>query len=205
MTWFSVSTNETESNKEHYFPFFAADFDFPSGHQRFWTGSGDITLFTNTYIGVGDLVSMDIESETQELNAQRVRFSLSKVDPSTIDETDIDDSFGRDITVYLGFLNVETRALLDTPEIFWEGRNDSFRRSDGGVPVIEVTGEHRMALLDRTDGWRYTHEHQQQFYAGDNGLDQVSTIALRKVLWGGYLVQGGTNTGDNTGRRTYRR
>jgi hypothetical protein len=193
MTWFVTSANELEAAKEHYFPFLAADFDFPSAHYRLWTGAGDLTLSGNSYFGAGQLVKVELESETSELNAQRVTFSLSNVDPSSVDEDDIDGSFGRSVILYLGFLNVETRALLTTPETLWEGRIDSFRRSDGSLPLIEVVAEHRLALLDRTDGWRYTHEHQQQFYAGDNGLNLVNTIALRKVLWGGYLANPGVN------------
>lgn len=206
MTWFATSANETEALKEHYFPFLAADFDFPSGHYRFWTGIGDLTLDGNSYVGGGDLLGIDIESETSDLNAQRVKFSLSGVDPSSVDENDIDNAFGRNVVLYLGFLHTETRALLATQETYWEGYVDSFRRVDGGAPLIEVSAEHKMALLDRVDGWRYTHEDQQQFYPGDNGLNQVNAIALTKVLWGGFLVMGGAPNGGRTpGRRTFNR
>lgn len=67
---------------------------------------------------------------------------------------------------------------------------DSISRSDGETPTIALNAEHRLALLDRIDGWRYTHEHQQQFYPGanDNGFDQVNAIALKKAIWSGRSV-----------------
>jgi hypothetical protein len=201
VTFFTQSANATEAAKEHYFPFLAVDFDFPSGHYRYWTAIGDITLSGNVYTGVGNLANIEGESESTELNAQRRKYSLSGVDPASVAESDIDGSFGRSVTEYLGFLNPETRQLVATQEIFWEGRIDSFSRTDGENPVIEVSSEHRLALLDRTDGWRWTNEHQQQFFpgAGDIGFDQVNAIALKKVIWGGKLVDSAGPT-DKTPR-----
>ncbi len=190
MTWFEQTANQTESLRAKYFPFLAVDFDFPSGHYRFWTGAGDITLNGQTYLGVGDLVKIESESETIELGPQRKKYTLSNVDPTSVDEDDIDGSFGRSVTEYLGFLNPETKQLIANPEISWEGRIDSFRRVDGPNPIIEVSAEHKMALMDRADGWRYTDEHQQEFFpgAGDTGYNQVPKLPLKKVIWGGKTV-----------------
>lgn len=193
MTWFASGVNEVESQRSHYLPFIAVDFDFPSGHIRLWTGIGDLPLLGNTYTGIGDLAKIDGESESADLNLQRRKYILSGVDPTSVDESDITDSFGRSVTEYLGFLDPETRALIATPETYWEGRIDSIRRVDGENPIIEVSSEHRLAILDRTDQWRYTHEHQQQFYpsGGDLGYDQVNAIALKKVVWGGKVADPG--------------
>lgn len=190
MTWFANSLNESEADKAHYFPFVAVDFDFPSGHYRYWSGAGELVINGNTFEGLGEFVAVEGEPDSVELGPQRRTYTLSHVDvdPAIIDENDIDNSFGRDVVEYLGFLNPETRQLVATPEIFWEGRIDSFSRTDGASPIIKVTAEHRLALLDRSDDWRYTHEHQQEFYPGDNGLDQVNAIMLKKVIWGGKNV-----------------
>lgn len=188
MTWFASSANELEALKDRYAPFAAVDFDFPSGHYRFWTGIGEIILNGNTYIGAGQIAKIESENETTELAAQRKKYSLSGVDPSTVDEDDIDNSFGRSVVEYLGFVNPDSRLLVAATEIIWEGRIDSFRRVDGSAPLIEVTAEHRLAMLDRSDDWRWTHEHQQQFYAGDLGFNLVPTLALKKVMWSGKAV-----------------
>lgn len=185
MTWFASSTNETESQKEHAVEFIAVDLDFSSGHARAWTGLGDITISGNVYTGIGSLGSITTPPDRVGLDANSKTFRLSGVDTSLISEADIDACFGRSITVYSGFLNPDTRALVDTPEIEWEGRMDSVRRVDGHNPIIEVNAEHRLVMLDQTDGWRYTHEHQQQFYAGDLGFDQVRAILLKDLVWGG--------------------
>lgn len=204
MTWFEQSANETEAAREHVHMFVAVDFDFPSGHARFWSGVGELVINGNTYLGSGELGGFSVPEEATNLVAERKTYRLSGVDPSLVAESDIDDSFGRTITEYFGFLNPETRALLAPPEINWEGRIDSFRRVDGDEPVIEVNAEHRMVLLDKTDGWRYTHDHQQQFFAGDKGFDQVGKLESKEVIWGGKrTIVGVKNMGGRYGVYTY--
>jgi len=185
MTWFENASNETEAAKEHVEFFVAVDFDFPSGHGRYWSGVGDITIGGNAYTGLGVLGSISIPTETTNLVAERKTYQLSGVDPALIAESDIDDSYGRTIIEYFGFLSPQTKALVAEPEVNWEGRIDSFRRVDGSSPIIEVNAEHRMVLLDRPDGWRYTHEHQQRFFAGDKGFDQVVALETKELIWGG--------------------
>lgn len=191
MTWFSESANATEADKKHCLMFLAVDFDFPSGHVRLWSGLGDITINGNTYLGVGNLGRVSMPSETVTLTAEKKTFQLSNVDPSWIAESDLEDSFGRSVTEYFGFLNTETRALIADPEINWEGRIDSARRIDGVEPIVEINAEHRHVLLERADGWRYTHEHQQQFFSGDSGFNLVPSLELKEVLWGGKRVYAG--------------
>jgi hypothetical protein len=188
MSWFASSANESEAAKEHYLMFLAVDFDFSSGHARFWTGVGDLVIGADTYLGAGDLGSISTPEERSALTFEPKVYQLSGVDPTVVPESDIDNSFGRSVTEYFGFLNPDTRALLDTPETNWEGRNDSMRRIDGANPLIEVKAEHRLVLLDRADDLCYTHEHHQQFFAGDLGFDRVPTLELKQVTWSGYAV-----------------
>ena len=74
----------------------------------------------------------------------------------------------------------------------------------GLVYNIEVTAENRMVLLDQANGWRYTHEHQQQFFAGDNGLLLVPSTMTAEVIWGGRKAVPGV-IGGIAGRLQLRR
>jgi hypothetical protein len=188
MTWFASSTNALEAAKEHYLMFLAVAFDFPSGAARFWTGIGDISISGDTYLGAGTLGSISMPEERSSLSFESKVYRLAGVDPSLVSESDIDDSFGRSVTEYFGFLNPDTRQLIDTPEVNWEGRIDSMRRVDGSNPLIEVKAEHRLVMLDQTDDWCFTHEHQQQFYAADLGFDRIPTLELKQITWNGYAV-----------------
>lgn len=191
MTWFASSTNEAEVSKETYFAFHALDIDLPSGHLYYWTGLGNITINGQTYIGLATLCNIEGEPESAELGVQRRTYTITGVDPALIDEDDIDNSFGRETIEYLGFLNPEAMTLIDTPEESFRGRIDSFSRQDGTAPTVKMAVEHRLAVLDRTDNWHYTHEDQQAFYPGDNGLNQVNNTILKKVIWGVNVVTAG--------------
>src|SRR5882672_8505174 len=129
MTWFAQSPNETEAAKEHVLMFVAAAFDFASGISRYWSGIGDLTFGGFTYTGTGELGSISTPSESIRLIGETKTFRLSGVDPAIVPETDIDASFGRDVTEYFGFLNPDTHALIAAPEINWEGRMDAMRPS----------------------------------------------------------------------------
>ena len=201
MTWFSSSANETEAARDSgIFMFLAVSFAFPSGSVYFWTGIGDLVIGANTYLGAGQLGEISKAPDRVGLTAERKTYKLSGTDPSIVPESEIDDSFGGSIVEYCGFINQSTGALVDTPEINWEGRIDSIQRQDGYEPAIIVNAEHRLITLDQVDGWRYTHEHQQRFYAGDDGFSLVKSTQTKEILWGGKRVVVGSTPRGNHGR-----
>jgi hypothetical protein len=200
MSWFVSSTNETESGKEHVLMFLTVTIDFPSGIVRFWSGWGDLVIGADTFVGAGELGKISAVPDRAGLSSDRKTYELTGVEPTWILESDIDNCHGRDITERFGFLNPETRQVVDTPEINWEGRIDFVRRVDGATPVIQVNAESRLLLMDRPNGWRNTSEHQQQFFPGDEGFNQIPALELKEVLWGGTRVQPG-GSGGNIGPR----
>lgn len=204
MTWFQQTANATEADKESVSLFVAIAMVFASGTVRAWSGVGDLSFGGNTYAGVGDFGSVSAHDEQLSLVANSKIFRLSGVDPAIVAESDFDSSFGRSVTEYIGFITAAGQ-LLATPEINWEGRIDSCRRVDGASPVIEVTAEFRLIVIDSADGWRYTHEHQQQFFPGDFGLQYVGTIETSQILWGGRAVYPGQKGGGPGTQRDYNR
>lgn len=180
------------ASRDHAVMFVAVDFDMPSGHIRVWSGVGDITIDSQVYTGVGDLGRVTIAPERVGLSLERKTYQLSGTDISLVPESEITNSFGRSVTEYFGFLDPVTFAISGTPEINWEGRIDATRRIDGPEPVVEINAEHRSITLDQVDGWRYTNEHQAQFYSGDTGFEEVVAIQQKEVMWGGQSVNAGS-------------
>jgi len=208
MSWFEHSTNETEAGKSRYMPFIAVDFDFLSQHTRVWSGIGTITINGAEYTGVGDLGEINSPPEHTRLVPESKHYALSGVDlidPSRISESDIDNSFGRAVTEYLGFVDPNTWQMVAEPEINWEGRMGVMRRIEGPEPKVTQSAEHRLAIMNAPDGYRYTHEHAQEFFSGELGFREVPGIETKEVLWGGQRVlpgqQGAINgvTGDSGG------
>lgn len=199
MSWFESSANEAEADKEHYLMFLAVDFEFASGHAYFWSGVGEITFGGNTYLGMGTLASVSSTTDRVALSPETKTYRISgaEIDPAAVSEADIDSSFGKSVVEYFGFINPNTGKLLDTPEINFEGEISNIRRMDGAEPFIEVNAEDRMIMLERTDDWRFTHEHQQEWFPGDKGFDQMPAVATKESLWGGHRVLPGV---ADTGR-----
>ena len=195
MSWFLSSTNEAEAAKERVLMFLTVTLDFPSGIVRLWSGWGDLVIGADTYLGAGELGKISTRPDQAGLITDRKTYELTGVEPTWVLESDIDNCHGREVVESFGFLNPDTRALVDTPEINWEGYIDSVRRVDGPTPVIQVNAESRLLLMDRPNMWRNTHEHQQQFFPGDNGFDQLAALELKEVLWGGTRASPGTNIG----------
>lgn len=192
MSWFQQTANGTEADKDTVCLFVAVSFAFQSGTVRVWSGFGDLIFGGNTYLGTGIAGTITAHTEQVTLVAEKKTYQLSGTDPALVSEADFDSSFGRSVTEYLGFLT-RAGALVATPEINWEGRMDSCRRIDGAAPLIEVSAEYRLALVDQVDGWRYTQEHQQQFFPGDDGFRYVPMLETTELLWGGGRVYPGMN------------
>lgn len=188
MSWFTDPNCEAAAGLEHAQLAYAVDLDFPSGHVRYHTGSGNLTIGANTYTGIGTLGSIQGTPERVKLGSERWSYLLSGVDPSIVPESEIDNSFGRAVIEYEVWINPTTNAVLGY-ETNREGRMDRIRRRDGASPIIEVSVENRLAIIDQADGWRYTSEHQAQFFAGDTGCDQVKDLESKEVIWGGKRVE----------------
>jgi len=207
MTWWEDSANQSEAEKTRYMAFFAVDFDFQSQHTRLWSGIGTITFNGAEYSGVGDLGEINTPPEHARLVSETKHFALSGSDlisPSEISEEDIDASFGRSVVEYIGFVNPDTLQLVADPEVNWEGRMGVIRRVDGPEPKVSISAEHRLAIMNLTDGYRWTHEHAQEFFSGDLGFREVPGIETKEVLWGGQRVSAGIGaingvTGDSGG------
>lgn len=194
MTWFTLIANQTAAESEHVNIFRAVDIDLPSGHVRLWTGYGDLVIGGNAYTGAGKFARSSDPSERTGLDAARKTFGISgaELSPGMIAESDIDNSKGRSVKEYVGFLG-SAGQLVAEPEISWEGSIDGIRRIDGAEPAIEINAEHRMIILDKSTGLRRTNEHQQQFFAGDTGYSQVNPSLVREISWGGLNYGGGTS------------
>ncbi len=199
--WFEIAANATEAAKTRYAMFIAVRMDFPSATVRVWSGYGQIMLFGETYTGLGKLGSVSVVPERSNLTFEPKVYRLagSDVDVSLVSEADLEGSFARSVVEYLGFLSEDGQLLAD-PEVLFEGELSNMKRRDGSDPCIEVTAENRLSMLDRADGWRYTHQHQQQFYnvnPPDLGFNEVKRLETQETFWGGSRVSSG---GGGSGR-----
>jgi len=204
VSWFTDANCEAASQLEHAQVCYAVDLDFPSGHVRLHTALGDLSIGGNTYTGVGQIGTIQGTPDRAKLASERWTYGLIGVDPSVVPESEIDNCFGRSVAEYEVWFAPATGATIGF-ETNREGRMGRVRRIHGGpTPLIEVSCENRLVLLDQADAWRWTDEHQQQYFSGDLGCDQDKNLDSKEVIWGGSRITPGTGPwwrGGGTGPR----
>lgn len=161
----------------------AADMDFPSGHIRLHDGPGPLTIGGNTYEGTGKMILSGSVEESIDVIAKPITLTLSGVDASMITTARSGGYQGRAVTLYLAIFNLDTGALIDTPETLWEGRMDAITiRLGFGEASLTLNCEHRLRREPRIA--RYTDQDQQLAYSGDRFFDLVPKIPGFKNKWG---------------------
>jgi hypothetical protein len=190
VSWFTDPNCEAAALLGHAVMAYAVDFDFPSGHVRLGTWSGNLLIGADTYLGVGKLGSISNKPDRASLTSERWSYSITGVDPSIIPESELDDCFGRSVTEYEVWINPETWAVIGT-EINREGTMGPAARVDGKNPVITISVDDILVSFLQPDPWRYTTEHQEKFFSGDLGCDFARRNDSLELVWGGWRAVGG--------------
>jgi len=195
VTRFASATNSTEAAKQAVRMFVAVALDFSSGMVRVHDGIGAVTWGGNTYDGIGNFGGIEQVDESVEVIARPLSLTLSGVDSSLVSTAMTETYQNRTVTIYLGFLNESTNAVIDTPEVAWEGRMNQMSISSAeGSAVIKLSCEHRLRREPRIA--RYTNEDQQLLFSGDRFFDLITSIKGFVSKWGELSVGGSGGIGN---------
>ena len=169
------------------FPFYAVDLLFDSNPVYAWTGFDTITLNSNSYTGVGNLLQISDVQESQDIAAKGMTLSLSGI-PSALLSLALNTPYqGRLCKVYLGFMTSweSPDASPDIVEIF-SGYMDQMTIDEGPeTSTITTSVESRLIDLERPRTRRYTAENQKQRFSGDKAFDFVESLQNLRLQWGG--------------------
>ena len=200
MSRFASASNTTAAGKRQVRMFLAVSLDFSSGFVRAHDGVGTFNWGGNDYLGVGQLGAITLAEENIEVVARPLRLTLSGVDSSLVSVTMTEVYQNRTAILYLGFVDLETNALIATPEVIWEGRMNQMTISiNGQTSTITLSCEHRLRREPRIA--RYTSGDQTLVYSGDTFFDLVPQIRGYAGRWGqeGGFNYGGAGPGVNPG------
>jgi hypothetical protein len=205
MSWFTDSNVAALYDLEHMIEALAVKAEFPSGDVLLTTWPAGVEINGDNYTSVAGLVEIEeVEETAQRIFEPRV-YSISGVDLSVIPESEIDDSYASAWTEYLIGIDPSTYQVVGYEES-WAGYIGRMRRLDSLTPIIQVHVNHRLAALDKADGYRRTHQHQQQFFANDRGYLKVKGLGSQEIIWGGNRVTpGGVMSGGGGGPKRGRR
>jgi hypothetical protein len=146
-------------------------------------GIGRFTWNGNEWLGVGQYGTINAITESTDVIAAPVELTLSGVDSALINDAMTTQYHGEAVQVYIALFNPDTDAMVDDPEIVWEGLMDTMQIEVGpGTGQITLTCEHRLRRLPVAS--RYTDEDQQALYSGDRFFSRLHQIPQFRSRWG---------------------
>lgn len=158
--------------------------DFTGGTVRLWTGAEPISWGGHVWTGAGALLATSTVEETNDVVATGITVSLSGVPLDLISLAINSVRQGAPGRLWFGFFDPDWTLLAD-PELVFAGLLDvPTINEDGETATISISYESQLIDLQRPREWRYTHESQQQFFAGDRGFEYVTSIQDLDLKWG---------------------
>tara|TARA_R110002153_G_scaffold134623_2_gene284038 strand:+ start:231 stop:788 length:558 start_codon:yes stop_codon:yes gene_type:complete len=165
-------------------PFLAVSLAFDQGTFYSWTGYGDITFGGNTYIGSGDIINVSPTQETSEIKANGIQVTLSGLPTELISAALSDPYQGRTAKIFFGVLDTDGNVIAD-PYMMFRGSMDLMTIEDSGDSAsIQLTAESRLIDLDRARERRFTSEDQKIDYPNDKGLEFITSLQDKQIIWG---------------------
>jgi hypothetical protein len=171
---------------------------FDSGDQNVWTGIGDLTFNSDTYQGLGNLITVSNYRETQTLRAEGMAFTLSGNIAANLSTALTEEFQGRVCTLWVAFFdNDVSPGMLNDPLIIFQGRMDTMEIDHGSEQsLIELRAENVLVSLEHASNRRYTPDDHNigpdsstftdangvEFF--DKGFDQVSILEDKEIVWG---------------------
>lgn len=160
-------------------PYYAVELQFPSGTVRLWTGYGNRTINSQTFIGSGNLLNISGLEEVADLNSVGATVTLSGISSSIISAALQESYQGRPAKIYLGEASVS--AVV---EVFSGFMDVMTINHDADRVSVPLTIESKMVVLQRAKIRRYTDENQKLRYPSDTFFSFVSAIQDVQVPWG---------------------
>ena len=158
--------------------------EFVSGVVNLWTGSGDIIWDGKTWTGVGNIIQISSVSETSDVRADGLTFTLSGINETVRSLILAEVEQGKPGSVYIGFIDA-TGAVIADPATAFEGRLDVPKMQDSGPAIsVSISYETRLRDLERVREERYTNQSQQVNHPGDLGFEYVPSLQDWNGVWG---------------------
>ena len=183
---------------------------FSSGYIYLWSGTGSITAAmpqgqapgsgsNQTWTGVGNLGAISAITDTGDVSAAGITFSLSGIPSALLTSALGQVRQGNPVFVWQAFLTT-AGAIVASPYQAWAGRMDTCTIDDNpDTCMISISAENRLLDLNRIVERRYVSMDQVIDFPGDTGFDFVPTIQEISIVWGRPSPKGAETTPGNAG------
>lgn len=179
--------------------FLAVKAEFDSDDIMVWSGTGDITIASESYTGAGSLLSIGTAEDTTEIKSSGMDVAISGMDTTVLNYALTENYQNRPITIFLGYLMGGTNEVAGTLTLF-KGRMTTLTVNDTPKGAgINISAENRLIDLDRPSNFRYTKESQNFLHNGDTGFNRVTSLQDKEIVWGKTGWGGSTGGNDRRG------
>ena len=175
----------TASQASTIHPVVFAKLEFDSGTVAVHSELGDLTFGSVTYTGVGRFGTIGTAEESSDLSRTPITLTMSNIDQAMGSVVLGEYYQGRLATVYLGYLNMTTRALVADPAIIYKGLINNAQIDQGKTFSVTISIESRLAAWERPITRRYNNADQILRYPGDKGMEFVEQAVNKPIIWGG--------------------
>ena len=175
--------------------FFAIKAEFDTDDILVWSGTDDIVINSETYLGAGSLLSVSSTEENSELKSNGMAVSLSGMDSTIVNYALTENYQNRPITLFMGYVMGGTNEVAGTLTAF-KGRMTSLIINDSPEGSrVTIDSENRLVDLDRPSNLRYTKESQNFLHSGDTSLNRVASLQDKQIIWGKSTATAGAGGG----------
>ena len=176
----------TEVQKDRVLPVLFAKIQTSGGDMNVWTGGPESRVFNgDTYIGVGKLAGISPIKESSDLQANGMTLSLSGILSDLISISLDQIEQGLEATVWVGFLDTDTNALIADPYEIFTGITDiPVIIESGETSTIGIQCENKLVRLRSSKRMLYTPEDQKLIDANDQGFDFVALLQDKVIEFG---------------------
>lgn len=170
---------ELDETEHALIAFFYADFTQP---WRTWTGYGTLSWNGADWLGMGDFVKIGESKETIDTGSEALEVILSGVDPARISLALQEPVQGKDIEIWLGFMDAAGNLIPD-PWLEYAGTAEFMSpEDDGSSATITLAIETAWASTGATS-IRYTNAAQQALYPGDRFFEFAARHSQQPAEW----------------------
>lgn len=172
---------KTAIQSDVFRPVFLVEAEFNSGTLYLWTGRGDLSWNSQTWVGSGTLLTCSAVKESTELKVDEIELQLTSL-PAAYKALALSGVDAKNnVTVRLGLLDA-SGAIVADPEQIFKGYMDENSLPEGGT-VFRLSVVNRMAKLQEANVRRYTDRDQRQRYPSDTSGRHIIN-STKEIKWG---------------------
>lgn len=165
-------------------PIILIDADFDGGAVQIWSGVGDLVWDSKTYTGAGAIMAIGEVEESVGMKATGTNITITGIPSEYLSLALTEDYQGRTLTIRVGALD-DSNAVIADPQIVFRGRMDIMTINESSQDgTISLSVENRLIDFERPRVRRYTDQDQKIDHSTDKGLESVTAIQDKELVWG---------------------